>query len=209
MATPTIFTNDVIMQANFGVSGTLTTPWGQGDMQQRDLQEFVIPLTWLRVWDAPTTNLPAAATSDDLGYPNATWASASPTVTSSDGKATTITQYARVRYALPYCYIAGQTVTLRAYAGMNTTVSDTTAQIDFEVFRASGTGGIGSDLCSTSITSINSLTNANKDFTIDPATLTPGDELDIRVKITITDSATATAVIGELGKLSLLLDIKP
>lgn len=208
MATPTTFTNDVLCQANFGLTGTLTTPWTRSQLAQADLQPYVVPLTQLRIWDAFATVLTGTAGTDDLALVGGTFATNSPAVRSSDGKATTITQYARFIFALPPEYVAGQTVTLRAYAGMNTTVSDTTATIDFQAYRMDGTGGIGSDLCTTSATSINSLTNANKDFTIDPATLGPGDQLDVRVTIAITDSATVTAVIGEIGSLTFLCDVR-
>lgn len=209
MATPTTFTNDVLCQSNFGVTGTLTTPWTRSQLAQADLQPYLVPLTQLRIWDAFATVLTGTAGTDDLGLIGGTFATASPAVRTSDLKAAgATTQYARFIFVLPPEYVAGQTVTLRAYAGMNTTVSDTTATIDFQVYRMDGTAGIGSDLCSTSATSINSLTNANKDFTIDPATLGPGDQLDVRVAVAINDAATATAVVGEIGSLTFLCDVR-
>ena len=91
---------------------------------------------------------------------------------------------------------------------MLTTISDTSAAIDFECYRSNDEAGIGSDLVTTSATSINSLTLANKDFVVTATSLLPGDTLDIRMKIAIVDSATATAVIGLVGGVELLLGVK-
>lgn len=67
---------------------------------------------------------------------------------------------------------------------------------------------VGSDLVTTSATTINSLTAAAKEFAITPTGLVAGDELDVRVTIAITDGATATAVIGRIMKLYALLSVR-
>lgn len=208
MAQPNLITSDTLFQANFGVTGTLTTPWTQSQIKQRDAKEYVVPLTDLRVWDAFQTNLPGTAATDDLALIGGTFGTASPTVRSSDADNTTIQQFARFIYSLPYEYVAGQTITLRIHAGVNTSVASASATVDVVAHRMDSTAGIGSDLCSTAAQSINSTTNANKDFTITPATLGPGDAIDVRVVIAITDTATATAVIGEIGSLTFLCDVQ-
>ena len=92
---------------------------------------------------------------------------------------------------------------------MKTTVSDTTATIDFEAYaKNEATGAVGSDLVTTAATTINSLTAAAKEFVITPTGLVSGDELDIRVTIAIVDSTTATAVIGRIMKLYMLSSVK-
>lgn len=209
MASPTTFPGDVTFQANVNFTGTLTTPWKQTQMALRETQEFTVPLTDLRVWDAFQTNLPGTAASDDLALIGGTFATGSPTIRTSDADNTTVTQYARFIYQLPYSYVAGEDVILRIYAGMNTSVASASATVDVECYRHDGTGGIGSDLCSTSAQTINSTSNANKDFTIDDATLTPGDQLDVRITVAITDSGAGSACIGEIGRISFLLDVKP
>jgi hypothetical protein len=55
---------------------------------------------------------------------------------------------------------------------------------------------------------MNSLTDANIDFTVDAATLLPGDLLDIRMAITCTDGATGTAVIPSVGAVEILCSLK-
>jgi hypothetical protein len=171
--------------------------------------KFNVPLELLRVHDAFQTSLPTTAASDDLGLIIGTFGTDAIVVQTSDSKNTSVTQRARFTVRLPECYVAGQPLSVAAWAGMKTTVASSSATIDFEVYRKDdSTGLVASDLCTTSATTINSLTAANKEFTITPTGVNPGDELDIRVTIAITDSATATAVIGRIMKLYMLLSVK-
>ena len=110
---------------------------------------------------------------------------------------------------LPHNYVAGETVTIRLRAGMKTTVADTSATVDVQAFKSNNEGAVdGSDLCATAATTCNSLTPADKDFTITPTTLSPGDWLDVRIAIATNDGATAGAVIGFIGRAQLLCDTK-
>lgn len=194
---------------NMNSQGPLTLPTiNRAYMTQDALAAYPIsPLAW-RVHDAPQTNLPGTSSSDDLGVYGATFATNSLYIATYDVKTLTTTLYARTFLYLPAEYDPGETVTVRLYAGMKTTVASTSATVDVQCYESDGFGGIGSDLCTTSATSINSLTAANKDFTITPTTLAAGDLLDIRVAIAVTDAATGTAVIGAIGAAYLLLDIK-
>lgn len=168
-----------------------------------------IPLEHVRIWDAFQTNLPTTASSDDLGMIPGTWATDAVTIQTSDAKNTTVTQRARFVYRLPMNYASGQPISVVAWAGMRTTVSSSTATIDFEAYKKNdSTAGAGSDLVSTSATTINSLTAADKAFVIDPTGLVAGDELDIRVTIAITDVGTGTAVIGRIMKLYMLPTVR-
>lgn len=192
-------------------SGTLSLRDGQlnrNKLLQQDNEPLGIPVTALRVWDDLASLLPGTAAADDLALIEGTWGTDAPTVQTSDSKATSVTQYARVQIPLDDAYVLGQTMTLRIRAGMITTVSDGTATVDVECYVSDGDGGVGSDLCSTAAQSCNSLTKANLDFTLDGAGLSRGDVLDVRIAIAITDSATGTAVIGEISAIELLRDIK-
>lgn len=93
-----------------------------------------IPLEMLRVHDAFQTSLPTTAASDDLGLIIGTFGTDAVVVQTSDAKATTVTQRARFSFRLPENYQAGEAISFVAFAGMKTTVSDTTATIDFEVY---------------------------------------------------------------------------
>lgn len=177
-------------------------------LAENALQGFVVPLTDLRVWDAFQTNLPGTAATDDLGLIGGTFATNSPMVKTSDAKNTSVTQYARFMVRLPAEYVAGGDVTLRLHAGMQTTVANGTATVDVQAYESNREGGISADLVTTSATTVNSLTLADKDFTVTPAGLAPGNWLDVRVVIAITDSATGTAVLGVIGSIELLCDIQ-
>lgn len=192
------------------INGTVTAnqingAYNRSSMNSEASQKFQIPLTSLRVWDAFQTAL-GSASADDLGLATGTFGTGLPYIVTSDAKATTITQRARFLVQLPSTYVAGQAVTIRAAAGMKTTVSDNTATIDVEAFKSGGDTTVsGSDLVSTSATSINFLTFSNKDFSVGSAGLSPGDWLDVRVTISITDGSTGTSVLGAIAALDLLV----
>lgn len=171
------------------------------------LQATAVNLMHLRVWDAIATNLPGTAASDDLALIGGTFGTNTPMIKTSDAKATTVTQRARLLVQLPPEYPAAGSVKIRLRAGMQTTVSDGTATVDVEAYESNKEGGLGSDLVTTSATTINSLTLADKDFTLTAGGLAPGDWLDVRITIAITDAATATAVLGVIGHIALLCDI--
>jgi hypothetical protein len=177
-------------------------------LAESSLNPYVIELTGLRVWDDLAALLPGTAASDDLGIIEGSFGTDAPTVQTSDAKATTVTQYARFIFALRDEYLDGQNITLRVRAGMITTVSDGTATVDAVVYCHDEDGAVSADLCTTAATTINSLTKANVDFTITSTSRTAGDLLDVRLAIAITDSATGTAVIGEISSVKVLRDIK-
>ena len=208
MALVHLIAGDMLVQGNLDVTGTSPAK-ARTDLTQEDNARFPIPLDRWRVWDAMATNLPGTSATDDLGFIGGTFATASPSIQTSDLKAAgSITRYARVTFKLPHSYVAGQSVTIRAHAGMKTTVADVAATIDFEAYRSNDETGIGSDLVSTAATTINSLTLANKDFVLSAGTLLPGDTLDIRMTVLVNDAATVTSVIGLVGGVEVLVDVK-
>jgi hypothetical protein len=201
-----------IVRGNLDISGgTLTARDNQiarTKLLQEDLVAIGVPLSSLKVWDDLSANLPGTAAADDLAIIEGTWGTDAPTIQTSDAKAATVTQYARFEIPISDSYVLGQTIQIRIRAGMITTISDTSATVDLQVYVNDGDGAAGSDLCTTAAQSINSLTKADFDFTLTGTSLVRGDVLDCRVAIAITDSATGTAVIGEISKISLLQDIR-
>jgi len=178
-------------------------------LKQEALAMFPVNFMDLRVWDAIQTNLPGTPATDDLGLIGTTFGSTAPRVTAGDCKALgATTRYARFMVEMPECYEAGETVTLSLSAGMVTTVASVSCTVDVEAYEIDKIGGIGSDLCTTSATTINSLVFANKAFTITPTTIAAGDVLDIRITIAVNDGATATAVTPTIAGIDLLCDIK-
>lgn len=192
-------------------SGTLTLKDGQiakSKLAQQNNDLIAIPLTDLRVHDAVSSLLPATAAADDLGLVSGTYGTDGPLLKTSDAKATTVTQYARVLVPVDDLWVTGETYQVRIIAGMDTTISDGTATVDLEAYVPDGDGAVGSDICATAAQSINSLTTANFDFTITTTSLTDGDILDLRITVAITDSATATAVYGQIYGIQIMRDTK-
>jgi hypothetical protein len=209
MAVVVTYNGDVQIQGNLTVTGTKPLIARSGLIQDAEA-EHDIPFESWRVFDAYQTVLPGTSTGDDLGLYGGTFGTATPAVKTYDLKNAGATNVrARFRVQLPPWYDTGETVKIRFNAGMETTVASASATVDVEAYKTAGDGLVsGSDLVTTSATTINSLTLANKDFLLTSTALAPGDWLDCRVTIAINDSATATAVIGKIGKASLLLDIK-
>jgi len=170
---------------------------------------YPVTLESLRVHDAFQTTLPGTSASDDLGVYGNTFGTTSPTVKTYDVKALgALSIRARCVLSLPPEYEAAATVNFRVRAGMVTTIADVSCTVDVEAYRLDEDGAVGLDLCATAAQAINSLTKANKDFTITATTLGPSDRLDVRVTVAVNDAATATAVIAELSRLALMCDIR-
>lgn len=170
---------------------------------------FPVNLTTLRIWDAFHTNLPGTAATDDLALIGGTFGTAPPLIQAGDLKAAgATTRYARFSFTLPECYDEGETVTLIISAGMKTTIADTSCTVDVECYRHDKISGISADLCATAAQSINSLTFADKSFTITPTSLEKGDVLDIRIAIACNDAATVTAVTPTIANIDFAIDIK-
>ena len=192
-------------------SGTLTLRDGQINRIKLLLESstaYPVALEQVYVWDNATTKLPSSAADDDLGFIKGTWATDAATIQTSDAKATTVTQYGRFKMILPPEYEADQDVEVRIRGGMITTISDSTATVDLVCYALDGDGGISADLVTTAAQSINSLTKANNDFTLTDSALNPGDTIDCRTAVAITDSATGTAVLGEISSIKGLFDIR-
>lgn len=178
-------------------------------LAQDNLAPYAIPLTLWRVWDNLAALLPATSATDDLGLYPGTWGTTPWLIRSADVKTTTVTLRAACDFAIPAEYVDGETITLRAVAGMITTVSDGAATLDFEVYRKTGDGAtLSADLCATGATTIKNLTFAEIDFQVTPTACVAGDILQIRMTMAIADTATATAVIGAVESVQLLCDVK-
>jgi hypothetical protein len=212
MGSPTSLPGDLIVPGNIRLNGTLTPAVAKANiLALAELQAFPIPLTDFRVWNAMQTNLPGTPLTDDLGLVGGTFGTATPSLRTEDLKtAGATTSYARVLVQLPWEYESGQSVTLRFKAGMITTVADTTATLDCEVYKlqADPDDAIGSDLVTTAATTMNSTTFADIDFVVSPTGLSPGDILDVRIATAVNDGSGATAVIAGITSAKLLADVR-
>lgn len=212
MANPVSFPGDLIVAGSIRLNGTLSPAVAKANILAiAELQAYPIPLTDFRVWDAMQTLLPGTPSADDLGLVGGTFGTETPSLRSEDLKTLGATnKRARVLVQLPWDYVAGESVTLRFKAGMITTVAGTSATLDCEVFKLQDDpdDAIGSDLVSTSATTINSLVFANIDFALTPTSLSPGDILDVRITAAVNDGASATAVIAGITSAKLLVDVR-
>lgn len=180
----------------------------RSSLAQQDLVKYPIPLASLRVWDAPGTPAVAAtAANDDLAIVYNTFLTANATVEGGDVKGASSARKVGFQFTLPPEYVAGETITARLKGGMKTTVAGTSCSIDLQVARAAAPTV---DVCATALQTINSLTAANKDFTITPTDCIPGDVFDCVVTIAYVDAVNSTAVVPQwlIEDSGFLLDIK-
>jgi hypothetical protein len=208
MAVVDRITGDLAVTGNIQYGGSLIPGPTRTQLSQDDLKPYPVPFEDFRVWDAIQTNLPGTAAADDLGLYGGTFGTGQPLIRTEDVKTLSKSEYARTQIRLPAEYVAGETVQLRLVAGMVTTIAGTSCVVDVEAYRVGKDNTISADLCATAAQTCNSLTFANKDFTITSATLAAGDVLDVRITITVVDAATGTAVIGAIGGVDLLCDVK-
>lgn len=157
-----------------------------------------------RVWDAFQTPLGTAG-SDDLGITAGTWGTGVPYIVSEDldgGPAAT--QRCRLLIPIPHEYVAGETLTIRVKAGMVTSVASVSATVDVEAYKHGGSTLVsGTDLVTTSATSVNSTTFTTASFTLTTTNLSPGDVLDVRLTLAL-NSVTASAHFGAIAEIALV-----
>lgn len=180
----------------------------QDDHKQVDNVVWPIELTRCKTHDSIDVNLPAAAADDDMGLVTGTPGTNAITLKGVDFGGTSTDEACAFVFALPVEYVDGQSVTVRAHAGMLTTVSDGTATLDCSVWSDDGDGTVSADLCATAATTINSVTLADIDFTITPTALNSGDLLHVQLSFGGSDTANAGVMIPTITKLSMLLDCR-
>ncbi|MCU0872012.1 MAG: hypothetical protein MUE50_06670 [Pirellulaceae bacterium] len=182
--------------------------WYRTQMLAYTGQKFDLPLhSWMTDGAAPVPIGTPAST--NLGIVGGTWGSAGHAIRTKDEKNNggATSSYAVNTYMLPENYKGDGVLQIEVRAGMNTTVASATAVVDVEAYKLDADGTpTGSDLVTTDAQSINSLTLATKTFTIDGTGLVAGDKLMIRLTMTINDTATGTAVKGEVKRTTMLVE---
>lgn len=203
-----IFESDVVCQRNIQVGGTIGPPRPRSELAMDELQEFPLDATGWQVHDDGGP-LPTAAAADDLGLVSGAFGTAPITVQAGDLKAAgATTRYARRQIPLPPEYQAGNDVRIRFAAGMLTTIADGSATLDVEVYKHDEDNTVTGDLYTGAAKDINSVTFADQDFALTASGLYPGDVLDVRIAVAVSDGATATAVIACIDCTKLVCDIK-
>lgn len=166
---------------------------------------FGVPLSSGFVWDAAHTNLPGTAATDDLALVTGTLGTDAIKLSTGDVKNATTTRRVGFVAYVPPNYKDGSTFSVRVRAGIEDNAADTSATVDLEVYKADGDGAVGADLCQTSAVNINSTTLTNADFTIAAASIDPGDQLQMRIGIAVTDGQASNAVTAIVTNLGLLV----
>jgi len=180
----------------------------RGDLKIQEDAVYNIPMTSIKVHDAMITNLPGTAANDDMGLITGTPGTNAIRLQGVDFGGTSTDEKAGLEFVLPPEYVAGGSITVRANAQMVTAVSDGTATLDCECWSDDGDGTVSSDLCATAAQSINSLTAANKDFTITSTALVPGDRLFIRLAFAGSDTGNLAVMIPQINAIKILLDVR-
>ena len=207
MAGTVTSTIDALTITNADISATAEV--GRAKLALESLK-YSIPLEELRQLNhASNAVLPNTATSAILGYIVGTISSSGASIQTSDADGTTVTCIAQFTFELPAEYQSGQAISIVAEAGMKTTISNSTATIDFECYYKNPADNTHSaDLVTTAATTINSLTLSTKTFVVTPTSRVAGDQFAVKMTIAITDGGSGTAVLGMVSKLHVLLGVR-
>lgn len=154
-------------------------------------------------------NLSATATDPDFGITAGNIGGNSPSLRSQAASGAAKVARTRFSVALPPEYVAGGAITLRIHTRTSPLAAGTaTSTVDLQVYESDKEAGISSDLCATGAQDINSTTWADKDFTITPTALAPGDLLDMEIRADVNDTGATSNAIAHIGAVQLLMAIK-
>lgn len=171
-------------------------------------KEFPIPFTSCKVWDAPQTNLPATAATDDAALVVGTPGTNALTIQGLDPGGTTTASKFTFEFTMPPEYVAAGNAAIRVKGKCTTSIADNSCTVDFNVYRDAGDGTVGADIMASGPFSINNTTAVQSDMTITASSLNPGDKLIVVGIIAGTDVANAAAIVPTLLKINMLLDVK-
>lgn len=170
---------------------------------------YAIPVEQWRKWNDMAVNLLVTAADDDLELTTGTLGTDFPSIGTGDlDSAGATTRYAAVTISLPPEYEPAGALKIRVIVANKTNIPDTSSTVDIEAYPSDEDATASSDLVSTSALSIQNLTFANKDFTLTPTDLNPGDEIHIRIAIAVNDASTGNPVLTVVAKVALLCSIR-
>ena len=201
-----------VLEANY-VEFELVTPVPVTPFARTNItQETGVYDLYLQDWRTAGTlallGTSAGTPANAMGITPGTFGSAAPILVGEAASGNVKTDYARYQFQLPPEYVAGQALTLRVHAKLTTAAYvPTSTTLDAEVYKVDGEAGIGSDICATAAQQLTA-SYADYDFTITPATLSPGDKLDIRITGLVTDTGGTTGATLNVGRTTLRAGIK-
>lgn len=198
------FGDGIITNVNVSTSAEIA----RSKLAQDALKPYTIPIHAFRVWDAMHTVLPDTAAADDMAIITGVPGTAVATLQGVDFGGTSTDEKCAFEFCLPAEYDAANTITLRLRCAMIGVVSDGTATVDAQCYKSDRDGAASSDLCATAAQSINSVTPANKDFTITPTGLAAGDRLVFVLAFGGSDTGNAAPMTPEISQVEVLLDVR-
>lgn len=169
---------------------------------------YPIPFTSCKVWDAPTTNLPAAAATDDAALVVGTPGTNALTIQGLDPGGTTTASKFTFEFALPPEYDSAGSAAIRVKGKCTTSIADNSCTIDFNVYRDVRDGTVGADLMASAAFSINNTTAVSSDMSITASSLGPGDKIIVVGTIAGIDVANAAAIVPTILALEMVLAVK-
>ena len=178
----------------------------QAALAENTTQRFGIPIVpglWTK-HDEAYTPLTNPSANDDLGI-YGVFGTTSPYLGTYDiGGGVSLPFYARTVWQLPQNYVAAGALSIAVNAGMLTTVCSVSCTVDAVVQKLDLDTTVAADIVSGSAVSMNSLTFGEKTIAINPATLSAGDWLDIRLLIQVNDAGDAGVMYAAIASVDML-----
>lgn len=180
----------------------------RSQLAQEALEPQAVPLQEFRTSGTGALLGTAAGTpAGAMGLTYGTHGTGTPKLVGESASGNSKTNTARVVVTLPDNYDAGETITLRVRARI-TANANTSKTLDVEAFKVNGEAGVsGSDLYAGAAQALTT-SWANYDYSLNPGTLSPGDEVDIELTAVIDDTGGANGAVAEIGRVQLLRDIR-
>lgn len=174
----------VLMSVVLDGSGAHT--WSALSNSTAHIVDVTVPLLDARVFDAPTTLLPAGAgATDDMGMNTGTYGTTNPTMNSLDVGGGGEAFNARIQIQVPTNYVQGDVLTLEVNV-TEVVACVTSATLDLTCYR---TAAPTVDICATAVQSIVGATATDYDFTLTSTGILPGEILDVVLTTTLTAAA--------------------
>ena len=193
------------------VTGDVLSPevanaWPRSKMEQENTVRYSIPLTAFRWADGSIPNTTGAAGKPKVvmgGYGSGTGI-----FQGEDAQSSAKTETLAFDFAIPECYVAGQTVQVSVTARYNDAGSNTVAQksLDCEGYEVTEAGTAGSDLCATAAQTLTG-SMAAYTFAITADNLSAGDLIRVFLRTVLQGDGSGVLKM-ELGGASVKLDIK-
>lgn len=178
----------------------------RANLLQEDAVAYPVQLTSIKWADGISPDATGAAGKPKLLLGG--WGSGTGIFQGQDAQAALKTETLFFDFAIPECYVNGQTVTVSISARYNDAGSNTLSSktLDLECYNIDQAGTAGSDINLTAIQTLTGIMTAYS-FTISPAALSAGSLLRVYFQTAIQGNS-GGALKAEVGGATVYLDIK-